>query len=174
LGRSVAEDRAQSLILLTGPIGVGKTTLGRALAARLGCRFLDADDFGREGRPWFHASLSNCRRLLGAASTAWEATRIVEVAKPLRCREWAFFRAHLAKESIRMICIGLTGDLACIADPRRGRPFSGPELSRMQVMFREGYGERPFCDHVERTDAKSFEHTLESLVGTSRKLLSAS
>jgi len=33
------------IVVLMGVAGSGKTTVGRALAARLGCRFFDADDF---------------------------------------------------------------------------------------------------------------------------------
>lgn len=33
------------IVVVMGVSGSGKTTLGRALAARLGCRFLDGDDF---------------------------------------------------------------------------------------------------------------------------------
>jgi len=33
------------IVVLMGVCGCGKTTVGKALAAALGCRFLDADDF---------------------------------------------------------------------------------------------------------------------------------
>lgn len=33
------------IVVLMGVAGSGKTTIGRALAARLGCEFLDGDDF---------------------------------------------------------------------------------------------------------------------------------
>lgn len=36
------------IIVLFGPMGCGKTTVGRILAARLGCRFYDADDYHSE------------------------------------------------------------------------------------------------------------------------------
>lgn len=36
------------VIVITGPMGCGKTTIGRNLAARLGWRFYDADDFHSE------------------------------------------------------------------------------------------------------------------------------
>ena len=39
------ENRAMSRLVIMGVSGAGKTTLGTALAARLGWRFLDADDF---------------------------------------------------------------------------------------------------------------------------------
>lgn len=36
------------VIVITGPMGCGKTTIGRSLAARLGWQFYDADDFHSE------------------------------------------------------------------------------------------------------------------------------
>jgi gluconokinase len=36
------------IVVLMGPAGAGKTTIGRALAAALGWRFVDADDFHSE------------------------------------------------------------------------------------------------------------------------------
>jgi gluconokinase len=36
------------IIIIMGPTGAGKTTVGRLLAERIGCRFYDADDFHPE------------------------------------------------------------------------------------------------------------------------------
>jgi len=33
------------VIVVIGPMGCGKTTVGRMLAKKLGCRFEDGDDF---------------------------------------------------------------------------------------------------------------------------------
>ena len=40
-------------VLLHGAIGVGKTTLGKALARHLGGSYIDSDQFQHAGRPWF-------------------------------------------------------------------------------------------------------------------------
>lgn len=47
------EHPAADLIVLIGPMGVGKSTVGRLLADRLGVAFVDGDDVvvEREGRP---------------------------------------------------------------------------------------------------------------------------
>lgn len=68
-------------VFLSGPMGAGKSTLGRALAERLGARFVDLDArieaeagrsipelFAREGEPRFRAmEREAARRLLGEA-----------------------------------------------------------------------------------------------------------
>ena len=41
---AVVSDRAQMVVILMGPAGAGKSTIGRALAGRLRWSFVDADD----------------------------------------------------------------------------------------------------------------------------------
>ncbi len=43
--------RLRVAILLNGAVGVGKTTLGRALAAQMDAGFIDGDDHGDKAQP---------------------------------------------------------------------------------------------------------------------------
>jgi gluconokinase len=72
--------RASMVIILVGVAGSGKTTVGRILAARIGCEFHDADDLhppqnrekmsrgialsDEDRRPWLHAVRDLVQRCL--------------------------------------------------------------------------------------------------------------
>jgi shikimate kinase len=78
---------ASAHIVLVGPMGAGKTTLGRALAARLGCAFVDVDArieadaaqsipalFAAEGEAGFRRRESDALRAVLAGAPAVVAT----------------------------------------------------------------------------------------------------
>jgi len=69
------------VIILMGPAGAGKTTVGRALAAALGWAFLDGDDFhSAENR----ARMARAEPLTDADRAAWLAALRDEVLAALR------------------------------------------------------------------------------------------
>ena len=60
----------RSVIVLNGPIGVGKTTLGRALARELGGAFVDSDDLRDHAKRWVEEVLSLTNALVRAGMAA--------------------------------------------------------------------------------------------------------
>ena len=84
------------ILLVMGVSGSGKTTVGKLLATRLGCRFYDADDFhppanidkmkaGRpldddDRRPWLEAMAAAIR------SSSSATTRTSRSAMPTRVK----------------------------------------------------------------------------------------
>jgi hypothetical protein len=78
-------------ISLNGPIGAGKTTLGRALATALGAAFIDSDDFRDRSKRWFEETLTLANALVRAGTSALEERPVLVIAMPLRAREWIFF-----------------------------------------------------------------------------------
>lgn len=87
-------DRVPQTVVLTGVAGAGKSTVGRALAERLGAVLLDADDF--------HSDV--CRQKMAAGVPLDDADRepwIDRIAEELRARSAAGDRIVLACSALR-------------------------------------------------------------------------
>jgi hypothetical protein len=151
-------------VFLNGPIGTGKTSLGAALAERLDGRFIDSDDLLDPDKPWFAQVKRSSERLLGECLIALRERRLIFVAKPLRRRDWTYFRCKLARNGISSVCLTLSATYESIVDPRRGRVFDDGELRRIKEMIDQGYASRPFSDLVIATDEGDFPSTLARIV----------
>lgn len=148
-------------IFLDGPIGVGKTTLGQALAQRCSAAFLDGDDFSGSGKPWYASSLSTNQRILKTSLAAIEATPLVFIAYPIRCVNWVFFNRRFEDAGIETLYVGLQASIDSISGKTRCRVLSPSETARSQQMIEQGYGARPFTDFVVRTDDEEVAQSVE-------------
>ena len=133
----------QPIIFLTGPIGVGKTTLGSALAAALGGTHVEGDDFQLPDRPWYAASLRVARSIVNAAT---EASAPAVVGYPLRCIDHIYLRRRLAERGLPSIFVNLSMPAVRFLAPDRGRAFTPWERARIGEMMAEGYDRRPWAD----------------------------
>ena len=158
------DDRKPLAIFLMGPIGVGKTTLGRALARKLGGGHVEGDDFHQPPRPWFATSLSTSRGVLGAVLALAAEHRPAVVSYPLRCREWVFYRRRLGEAGVRFVFVSLVADEGALLAATRGRTFDAAERGRIREMIDQGYPSRPFADLVVRTDRGPVEDSLNQIV----------
>jgi hypothetical protein len=157
-------------IFLTGPIGVGKTCLGAALAYKLAGLHVEGDDHQVPGTAWFAASLHTARGILEDVVQASTGGRPVTISYPLRCYEWIFFRRRLGALGIPTVFVALSADAAAIAAPGRGRSYSAWERARMMEMISQGYDRPHFADLRIRTDEGAFDFTLDRLLeGLSRR-----
>lgn len=147
----------QHVVILDGPIGVGKTTLGRALAHSFAGVFLDGDDFSDPGKPWYGASLSTNRAILQASKAALLVSPAVFIAYPMRCINWVFFDRSFGLSQIPVICIGLQTSLISLTNGSRSRQLSTGEIDRSIDMMEQGYGARPFSEFVLRTESGSID-----------------
>lgn len=161
----------QWTIFLNGPIGAGKTTLGRALAGQLGGGLVDGDDFSVPGRPWYGCILQTCRGIVTAGNEALACGGPVVIAYPLRCMSWIYFRRRFGDAGVGTIFVSLRASYASIVADSRGRRFSADEHERIREMIAQGYGEKPFSDLVVDTDQADFATTLAALEAGVRRLM---
>jgi hypothetical protein len=163
-------DAAQPLaVFLMGTIGAGKTTLGRALARELGGGHVEGDDYQQRSKPWFAASLSTCRGVLGAVLALAAQGRPATISYPLRCREWIFYRRRLAEAGMRSAFVAVLASQEALFAPGRGRAFSVEERRRISEMLDQGYGARPFADLIVRTDQGGVDDSLARIVDGLRR-----
>jgi cytidylate kinase len=151
-------------IFLSGPIGAGKSTLGAALADALNGNFIEGDEHGARDRPWYAASLSRARSIVGAIASRTQSGRPTVIAYPLRCIEWTYYRRRLAEHGIRTITVSLSASYAATVAPNRGRQFSAEEHARIRTMIEEGYDRRQFSDFMLETDQDDIDGTLGRLI----------
>jgi hypothetical protein len=149
-------------VFLHGSIGVGKTTLGTALVARLGGAYVDGDDFQKEGRPWFASSRTVARALADAALAQTALLPLVVLGYPLRCTDYLYLRTRLSRAGLETLFINLVPPLSGIMAEGRGRIFSTWERERTAEMIEQGYNSRPWSDARVDTSGTR-EHSLRML-----------
>jgi ABC-type cobalamin/Fe3+-siderophores transport system ATPase subunit len=154
----------KTAIFLNGPIGSGKTTLGRALARRIGGVFIDGDDYSDPGRPWYCSILRTSRAVVQASEDAFAVSDFAVIAYPLSCSTWIFYRRHIEALGARPIFINLRASYRQIVAPGRLRDFDAAEHARIQQMIAEGYAERPFADATIDTGMATLEDNLAALL----------
>lgn len=157
-------------ILLDGPIGAGKSTLGRLLAGRLEAAFIDGDDHHVAGRSWYGSSLTTSRAILKAGLAGISVHDVVVVSYPMRCVNWVYYRTHFARAGARAIFVGLTASVDEIAEPGRGRSFANWEIIRTREMIAQGYGQRPFHHLRVHTGGRPVDASLNELETGVRRL----
>jgi hypothetical protein len=152
------------VIFLSGPIGCGKTTLGRALADKLDADFVDGDDLSEGGTPWLASILRTCRAIVARVSAGDGYDGAFVVAYPLRCTNWIYFRRRLGDQGISTTFVTLRASYTAITDARRGRDFTPAERARIRIMLDEGYSDRAFSDIIVDSASMGIDETLDVLL----------
>ncbi len=159
------------VVFLSGPIGVGKSTLGRELAGRLSGVFLDGDDFKQSSRPWYSSILQTSRGIVQAGITAVEHSGLAVVAYPLRQTDWVFFKRSFEDRGLRTVFVILRATYTSIVAEGRGRVFTDREQDRIRIMIAEGYCARSFGDLIVDTDRADFVETSALLEHDVRQII---
>jgi gluconokinase len=129
------------VVILMGVAGSGKTTIGRALAGRLGWPFVDADDYHTP------ASVAKMREGIGlteADRASWLAALHAVVARAIDRREHLVLACSALKQTYReLLCGGLhrvrfvylRAGQAVLRGRLEDRPghFAGPGLLASQL-----------------------------------------
>ena len=160
-------------IFLNGPIGVGKSSLGRALAEALGGSFIDGDDHADPGLAWYRSSLRTSRAIVRATLTALASRPVVVIAYPVRRSGWVFYRRKFAEAGVRVLFVGLSASYEQIVAAGRGRSFSTAERARIKIMIDEGYGRQGFNDRRIDVGGRPFAAVLQGLRATVAQLLAS-
>lgn len=158
-------------IFLSGPIGSGKTTLGRCLASNLSGGFIDGDDFSDPTKPWYCSILQTSSSIVDHASVMLRDSSVVVIAYPLGCMNWIYFRRRFLDAGATPLFVSLSASYPAIVGKGRGRLFSSEEHDRIKVMIAEGYGNRQFSDLVIETDKADFQTTLLALESEVRAMI---
>jgi carbohydrate kinase (thermoresistant glucokinase family) len=121
------------IIVVIGVMGAGKTTVGAALAARLGWRFFDADDF-HSAANW--AKLTRGEALGDADRMPWLARLRDEIAGLLARNEPAVLACSALRQAYRD---ALVPPQARAGDVRFVHLDAEPALTAARVARREGH-----------------------------------
>lgn len=155
-------------VFLHGSIGVGKTTLGIALAERCSAAYVDGDHFQLPDRPWFASSLTVARSLADAAVRETSASSFVVLGYPLRCIDHLYLRRRLGKAGVGTIFVNLFSSLEVILAPERGRTLTDWERRRTAQMLEQGYNDCRWSDARLDTSGNR-ESSLQALTAAIEK-----
>ena len=158
-------------MFLNGPIGVGKTTLGRGLAERLAGGFVDGDDYADHTKPWYCSIKTASQAIVRSGLAILESRSLVVIAQPLSGSTWIYHRRKFTGADVRPVFVTLRASYKNITKSSRGRTFTPQEHDRIQTMIAEGYDSRPFSDLMFDTDKSNFVDTLTGLTEAVRTLI---
>lgn len=150
----------KGVLVFNGPVGVGKSIIGRAVAIKLRCPFIDADDLRNHEISWVTDNRKTLLRLADLVLKHIPHTDRVVGARPLRKRDLLFLQARLESHEVSVNVVTLSAGLDDILSSRRQRRLSPAEAARAKKMIEEGYASRDFSATILRADGLPVEETI--------------
>ena len=143
------------IVVVLGVMGAGKTTIAAALAARLGWRFLDADDFHPEAN-W--ARLERGEPLDDDARRPWLARLRAELESLIARKEHAVLACSALRESYRA---ALVPRLAAPGEVRFVFLDADARLLQQRLATRAGHRASPKLLESQLTTLEEPRHALK-------------
>ena len=113
-------------IVLSGPIGAGKTTLGRALSERTGRAFIDGDDHSDPERLWYCSILRTSAAVHRTGLASLDSKPAVVVAYPLDYMTWTYFQRKFEDAGVRPLSATLARLETEVRRLMRNQPLQPP------------------------------------------------
>ncbi|WP_370675540.1 shikimate kinase [Pleomorphomonas sp. PLEO] len=138
----------RTIIVVSGPINAGKTTIGRALAKAIdGAVFIDGDDHDApEDAPLALRIEAGLQRL--SDEIAGNTARWLVIAYPLRNEDHERLLDVAQTRDARLLTVTLAPPLEVCLSDRGSRVLDDGERARICEMYTEGYHQRAFSDLV--------------------------
>jgi hypothetical protein len=138
----------RTIIVVSGPINAGKTTIGRALAKAIdGAVFIDGDDHqAPEDAPLalrIEAGLKRLSEEIAGNPAPW-----LVIAYPLRDEDHERLLDVAQTREARLLTVTLAPPLEVCLSDRGRRALDDGERARICEMYTEGYHQRAFSDLV--------------------------
>jgi hypothetical protein len=153
----------KQIVFLSGPIGVGKTTIGTALALRHGGAFVASDALSDPAKQWHEQIEAVNSRLIEQCLSALQSCDLAFVELPLDRERFEMLRRAF-EPAVSVRCITLAASYETITSVARGRIFEGWERVRIKEMIEEGYDSRDFSDAIVRTDSNDLGQALAAVM----------
>lgn len=138
----------RTIIVVSGPINAGKTTIGRALAKAIdGAVFIDGDDHDApEDAPLALRIEAGLKRL--SDEIARNPARWLVIAYPLRDKDHERLLEVAQARGARLLTVTLAPPLEVCLSDRGSRALDDWERARICEMYTEGYHQPAFSDLV--------------------------
>lgn len=148
-----ASQRNKMIVILMGVSGVGKTTIGRALAEDLNCRFADADDYHpaaniakmHAGIPLTDSDRAPWLQALRNAISDWLASgeNVVLACSALKA---SYRKLLVVSPEVKLVFLRAAFELVAARLAERKGHYMDPHLLRSQVDTLEAPADTPTFD----------------------------
>ena len=154
------------VVWLNGPINSGKTTVGKIVAEKLGCMFVDGDAHGEESDNLTTIIAVAYSRIGRLIRTAAVSNQDIVISYPMRQEDYRKILSLLAVIGADFFCVTLAPPLEIALEDRGYRPLDIWEISRIKEMYAEGYHERQFSDIIIDNSELAPDQTADKIIET--------